>query len=147
VWLGFFVHEKDGLKTTSQTQHQPLLLVRRKKATIRPDHRPRYNSVISTTLLFKGAAAPKAFTASQFSVAVIFYSNDRCVWAVVGADVAKANMGDVGAMPLCSPLVGNSTEYQYVVLNRTKGGHGGPPLQLGFRWAFATASMDMFMRV
>jgi hypothetical protein len=38
VWLGFFVHEKDGLKTTSQTQHQPLLLVRRKKATIRPDH-------------------------------------------------------------------------------------------------------------
>jgi hypothetical protein len=53
--------------------------------------------------------------------------------------VAKANMGDVGAMPLCSPLVGNATEYQRVVLNRTKGGHGGPPLQMGFRRAFTTA--------
>jgi hypothetical protein len=23
MWLGFFIHEKDGLKTTSQTQYQP----------------------------------------------------------------------------------------------------------------------------
>jgi hypothetical protein len=92
VWLGFFIPEKDGLKTTSQTLHQPWQLVLRKKTTIRPDlgncsmhcstscvhavDRPGYNSVISTTTLFKGAAAPKAFTASQYSVAVIFFSNN-----------------------------------------------------------------------
>jgi hypothetical protein len=36
--LGKFIPEFDGLKTTSQTLHQSLLLVQRKKTTIRPDH-------------------------------------------------------------------------------------------------------------
>jgi hypothetical protein len=72
LWLGKFFPEFDGLKTTSRTLHQPFAARAEGK---KPPSAPTTALILTTTLL-KGAAAPKAFTASQYSVAVICFSND-----------------------------------------------------------------------